>query len=81
MMTRCRFTSLTMTMLSLTRTIALVALPLILGTPAFSSPDKWVVTGDGVGPVRFGMKIEEAEQALGMKFVMDEYDKDQDCRG
>jgi hypothetical protein len=80
-MTHRRFIGLITAMTPLTRMIAPIALTLMLGTPVFGSPDEWVVTGDGIGPVRFGMKIEEAEQALGMKFETDEYDKDQACRG
>lgn len=39
-----------------------------------------VVSGDGFGPVRFGMKIEDAERALGVKLQQDTYTDDESCR-
>ncbi len=38
------------------------------------------VSGDGFGPVQFGMKVDEAEKALGVKLEQDNYTDDDSCR-
>lgn len=59
------------------------AFALIVGTlAACGSPKRPVVSGDGFGAVRFGMKIAEAEAALGVKLQPDNPDDvdDDACR-
>lgn len=58
------------------------AFALIVGTlAACGSPKPPVVSGDGFGAVRFGMKIAEAEAALGVKLKNDPAANESDaCR-
>jgi len=42
--------------------------------------DSTVVSSDGFGPVRFGMKVEEAEKALQVKLEQDNYTDSDECR-
>jgi hypothetical protein len=44
------------------------------------SPSARTVSGTGFGPVKFGMKVEDAEKALGVKLAKDTYAEDESCR-
>jgi hypothetical protein len=66
----------------LPRKIAPIALVLLLGAAGCGSHDNHAraVSGDGFGPVRFGMKADEAEKALGVKLAKDTYGEGEACR-
>jgi hypothetical protein len=55
----------------------LVAFPLITGV--MPVPGDWL-TVFGIGPVRFGMTVAEAERALGTKLVSDDAQANEACR-
>lgn len=40
----------------------------------------FTVTANGFGPVRFGMKVEQAEKVLGVRLVQDDYNDYDSCR-
>ena len=52
-----------------------------LGTGDARADDAgWKVTLNGVGPVRLGMTVKQAEKALGTKLTIDDYLDDDSCR-
>ncbi|MGH6658112.1 MAG: hypothetical protein ACREBK_04620 [Sphingomicrobium sp.] len=55
--------------------LALLAAPACAG----AAPDPWVLTVDGLGPVRIGMTIAEVEKAIGGKLEGDAIESDDIC--
>lgn len=59
---------------------AACAAVLLIAACGQSAPTTTTVSGLGFGPVRFGMKVEAAAKALGVKLQQDNYTDDESCR-
>ena len=49
---------------------------LVMSSPAFTADAQWVITPDGLGPLKIGMTLAQASKALGARLTIDAHDSD-----
>ena len=67
-------------MLRLFAAIACVVLFATTFVASRANSNQWTVDFDGYGPIKIGMRIDNAEKLLGMKLKIDNYLEDESCR-
>ncbi len=58
------------------RFAGLLACSLLAGSTALAGQAPWVITPDGMGPLKIGMTVSEASKVLGTKLTIDPHDSD-----